>query len=236
MKYNGGCACALDSCSSRTISDNGYTSFGIASFDDGVCDYDSDCEEDTDCYYYSEYCECPSCEEPTECYYYSDYCECDGSCEEPTECYYYSDYCECDDTDGGLGATCLTGADCAADENGFTSCGTVTVDGAPTGAGWYCVSPLVCDVESVLDGVSTSYTCGATNMMLYLSAFILSVYMAIWAKWSKWSPFLKVKLKCLKFTVIFKENLYIYKINHFFQFLNSISFYYYNYTTYNAIF
>jgi len=72
----------------------------------------------------------------------------------------------------------LTEADCALDENGFTSCGTTMLNGAPSGTA-VCVSPLVCGVETVLDGATTSVSCGASNMMLYLGATVFSIYMAI---------------------------------------------------------
>jgi len=132
------------------------------------CDTDYYCEENDDCNSYNpENCVCcgPSCDEAS-------------SCSENSKCATdYTAYCDCC-SDSDAETACFVDADCAGIPEA-TSCGTPMVNGAPAAAA-YCVSPLLCNIETDVGGTMSTISCaGASKMAVFFASAAMAVYMAI---------------------------------------------------------
>jgi len=111
--------------------------------------------------------------------------ECDDaeSCSEPiSACEYYEEFCMCcaSGADPLAGLTCITDADCALNEFGATSCGTPMMNGAVIeGTFPYCIDPMLCNIDATVGDVTSTISCGASTLMVYVAGAMISVYMAI---------------------------------------------------------
>ena len=101
--------------------------------------------------YSCEYSDSADCESGSEVSCISGSASCDEDYEDSACATDYTDYCVCeyngceaaseeDDIDTSIATTCVAEADCSANTNGFTKCGTSTVNGDPVGPS-VCVTP-----------------------------------------------------------------------------------------------